>query len=399
MLLEILFWSLAAFLMFTFAGYPLLVFLASRFVEPWEKPHGTRGEDHLPTVTIIVAAYNEEDVITRKIENCLELDYPEERLGTLIVSDGSKDGTVDLARKYEGDRVRIIDYPENRGKNKTLNGAMKHVDTGISVISDASVLLDREALRTLASRFSDATVGGVWGKKIYRNVSGTAGGEGESIYLKYGNFIKSCESRLGTIVSAEGSLFAFRTELFENLPQGVADDFILSTILIRKEKRIEYAEDALSYEETSPTDSGEFRRKSRIIQQAVKGIYLSRDLLNPLKTGFYALQLLTVKVFRRLASPALFLLFVQAAVLSGTSPVYMTVFYLGLFFTALAAAGWLLPPALARLPVFSVPFYIFMVNLAVANGFIGFLTGREVARWEPTERIQDAGQRAGRFQR
>lgn len=378
-----LFWLLAAFVFYTYLGYPLLVFLLSRF----RRERKRRDEDYPGGVTIIVPAYNEESIIERKVHNCLEVEYPSEKLSVLVVSDGSTDRTVEIARKYEAGRLRVIAFPENRGKNTALNDAMREVTTEISVISDASVLLEKDSVRVLLRNFADPGVGGVWGKKIYRNVRGTAGGEGESIYMKYGNFIRTCESRIGSIVSAEGSLFAFRTRLFEDLAQGVADDFHLSATIVRKGYRIEYEERARSYEETTPTNAGEFARKSRIIQQAVKGLYLSRDLMNPFRTGFYALELLTVKVFRRLASVALLLLFALTALLSTVSPFYSVLFALSLVFVGLAILGWVLPAGKAKSPLFAMPFYICLVNLAALHGFAGFLTGRNVARWTPTQRM------------
>ncbi|MFQ6102749.1 MAG: glycosyltransferase family 2 protein [Candidatus Glassbacteria bacterium] len=383
LLLETIFWILVAFVLYTYFGYPLLVFSLSRFRR--SKDRG--GEGYVTGVTILVPAFNEESVIERKIQSCLDLDYPEALLRVLVVSDGSTDRTVEIARKYEGERVKVIDYPENRGKNEALNSAMKQVKSEISVISDASVLLERDSLKILIRNFADGGIGGVWGKKIYRNVSQTAGGEGEAAYLSYGNFVKRCESRLGSIVSAEGSLFAYRTELYEELPSGVADDFLLSTVIVRKGFRIEYEDKARSYEETTPTNKGEFRRKSRIIQQAVKGIYLSRDLLNPIRAGFYSIQLLTVKVFRRLVSVALPPIIVLIIALSGTSPFYAILFYAVLLFLLLAFAGSILPPRKSSSRLFSIPFYICLVNLAAIHGFIGFLRGRDVARWKPTERM------------
>jgi cellulose synthase/poly-beta-1,6-N-acetylglucosamine synthase-like glycosyltransferase len=380
--LEAIFWLLIVFVLYTYLGYPLLVFLLSRTRRKRQRP----GTDYLASVTLIVPAYNEERIIERKVRNCLEIDYPRDRLAVLVVSDGSTDRTVEIAGKYESDGLRVIAFPENRGKNTALNAAMKSVETEISVISDASVVIEKDSVRVLLRNFADGRVGGVWGKKIYMNVRGTAGGEGESIYMKYGNFIRTCESRIGSIVSAEGSLFAFRTKLFEDLPQGVPDDFYLSATIVRKGYRLEYENRARSYEETTPTDEGEFMRKSRIIQQAVKGLYLARDLMNPLRTGFYALELVTAKVFRRLASVALLSIFILSTSLLVINPWYKILFAGELAFLALAFLGWVLPPGKAKSPLFAMPFYLCLVNLAAIHGFVSFFTGRNVARWTPTQR-------------
>ncbi len=384
-LLETIFWVLAAFVGYTYLGYPCLVFLLSRF----RPARARRIPDSLPEVTIVIPAYNEEAVIEAKLKSCLELDYPKHLLNILVVSDGSSDRTVPVARNFRSEHVRILSFPVNRGKNLALNEAMGEVRTAICVISDASVLLDRESLRTLVEAFSDDGVGGVWGKKVYRNVRGTAGGEGESMYLKYGNLIKEWESRLGSIVSAEGSLFAFRTKLYDELPAGVADDFFLSTMIVRQGYRIEYEKRALSYEETTPTNLGEFRRKSRIIQQAVKGIYLSRDLLNPARSGLYAIQFLTVKVFRRAAALMLVLLFFCTVLLSGSSFFFRVLLYFELAFLGIAALGLAVPGGRGKSPVLAVPAYLCLVNLAAISGFIGFLLGRDVTKWKPTERLSD----------
>lgn len=386
-LMQTLVWILVALILYTYIGYPLLVLLVARI-----RPRPVRAAPCHPRLVLVIPAYNEEAVIERKLRNTLELHYPTDRLEVVVASDGSTDATDERVRRFASDRVRLAASTQRRGKNGLLNHVIPTLGSDVIIVSDANIELAPDALERLMEPFADPVVGGAWGNKIYRNPSATAAGEGEALYLKYEKFMKSCESRIGSIVAGECSCLAFRREAFRTLPLDVPDDFALSTNVVAAGLRLVFVPEARTYEDTSPTDRDEFRRKVRIIERGVRGFFRAIALANPLRTGFYAVSLITRQFLRRAVSVLFAILLVLLPFLAVQHPAYRVALVPVAIVLLLAAAGAVAQGRSRRLPILYVPYFFVLVNVAALAGIVRCMTGRRSVTWQPTARtLADSG--------
>lgn len=379
-LAEAAFWLSVGSLVYAYAGFPLLVAAVG-----WWRRRDVRKAPVTPTISLIIAAYNEEAAIADRLDNSLALDYPPDRLQIIVASDGSSDATDAIVAGYRSRGVLLLSLPR-RGKIPTLNAAVRFATGEILVFSDANTMCNRQALRALARNFADPTVGGVAAQMSYSlPASSESSGHGERLYWRYDTWLKELESLTGSIVSAPGSLYAVRRTLFQTVPDpSVTDDFAISTAVIEQGYRLVYEPDACATELVVSDARREFRRRVRLMTRGLRGVLLRRRLLNPFRYGFYALVLFSHKVVRRLAPMVLAILAVSAAYLASTSGFYLMAFLGQLLFLALAALGGLLRRrGIGRLKLLYVPFYYCMANAACALALIQALRGRRVALWQP----------------
>jgi len=240
-ILEISFWVIAGIILYTYLGHGVLVIVLGRAKDFFNKDQRVIRRADEPSVTLLVPAFNEEAWLKRKIESSLSLDYPENKLKIIVVTDGSNDGSAEIA----GNNPRIVHLhqTQRRGKMAAMNRAMKFVDSEIVIFSDANALLNREAVRELVSFFRDPAVGCVCGeKRIVRKGREEATGAGEGIYWSFESLIKKWEARLGSCIGAARELFAIRTLLFADVPEDtIIDDFVISMRIALKGYRIQYA--------------------------------------------------------------------------------------------------------------------------------------------------------------
>ncbi len=384
------FWACAVLVLYTYFGYPALVFLLSRVVR---RP--IRRQAHTPRVTFLVAAYNEQAVIERKLRNTLALDYPADQLEVVVASDGSTDATNDIVRSFESRGVRLIAGNPRRGKNGLVNAVLPETRGDIVVISDANIDLAPDALRELIAPFGDPEVGGAWGNKIYRNPGASTGGEGEALYLRYEKFMKSCETRIGSIVAGECSCLAFRRSVFRDVPLDVPDDFALSTNVVHAGQRMLFVSESKTYEDTSPSNRDEFRRKVRIIERGIRGFFRVLPLANPFRTGFYAVSLITRQLLRRLVAVLFLIMLLLLPFLSAGDPAYRPILIVALVILALAGLGAIVRGRLRQMPWFFIPYYFVLVNVAALYGLGRCLFGQRSITWQPTGRTAPTGN-AGR---
>lgn len=279
-----LFWGSAATITYAYAGYPLLA--AARGLL---RPQPIRRSDETPAVSVIVAAHNEAELITRKLDNMFALDYPRDRLEVVVASDGSTDATDALVAGYGASEVRLLELPRG-GKNRALNAAVAAAANDILVFSDADTLLEPEALRHLVAPFADAAVGGVGGEHRY--------GSGRLFGLK--RKLKEIQSRADGLTAAEGQLYAIRRELFQPIPPDVTDDFYTSVQVWAGRRRLVFEPRAVARELSTTAPGAELRRKVRIVTGSLNAQWQMRGLLNPFAHGFYAVQLFSHKVLRRM---------------------------------------------------------------------------------------------------
>ena len=376
--MQIVFWLCLFLIAYTYLIYPLLVIALARLLPARQiQPPG-----NLPTVTMVVPAYNEEDILDRKLDNCLALDYPAEQLDFLFGSDGSSDATNQILSGRESPRLRGVHFPQREGKTRVLNKLLPRAAGEILLLSDANSLYNQDAVRQLVRHFWDPDVGGVCGK-LRLISSRDPGGEGEGLYWRFENLIKEAEGRLGTVISANGAIFAVRRELISPLPTTAAlnDDFQFTLQILGAGRRVLYEPEAVAVELSSPDMKSEFRRKVRISSLNFNGMPSLLPLLNPLR-GFSALALFSHKLLRWLVpflgagllAANLGLLSrggVYPALLIGQGGIYLGALLGFLGDVLFGRAGPLLPF-----------YYLAMINLALVIGFWKSLTASQQPTWD-----------------
>ncbi len=386
-LILILFWAAAALVFYTYLLFPVLVFLRGLLrSRPYQQAEIT------PHVSMIIAAYNEADSIGGKLDNILALDYPRDRLEVIIASDGSDDGTDAIVRDYAKQGIRLLSLPR-QGKAAALNAAVEASNGEILVFSDANSLFASNAIRALVRPFADPQVGGVAGNQCYLpRRSADASGDGEQSYWNFDRRLKRSQSRAGNAISATGAIYAIRRSLFRPVPAGVTDDFVTSTRVIAQGYRLVFAADAIAYEPVSRTGGIEFGRKTRVMTRGLRAVLVMRGLLNPFRYGFYAVQVFSHKVLRRLVVFPLLVLFLVSPLLWGNGPFYQAVTLSQIVFYGCAALGALLSGTrLGQLKPFAIPFFFCLVNAAALLATFNILRGRRIERWEPQRQAQDGG--------
>lgn len=383
---QFLFWGAVALIAYTYVLFPVLVFLRSWL---FRRPH--RTADITPRVSMIIAAHNEARSIGAKLDNLLALDYPRDRLEVVIASDGSIDGTEAIVRRYADQGIKLLALPR-QGKAAALNAAVAASRGEILVFSDANSMYMSDAVRALVRPFADPEVGGVAGNQRYLDrKSASATGEGEYSYWNFDRRLKHSQSEAGNAISATGAIYAIRRSLFCDVPAGVTDDFVTSTRVIAQGYRLVFAPDAVANEPVAGTSGDEFGRKVRVISRGLRAVLVMRQLLNPFRYGFYALQLFSHKVLRRLVVFPLVVLFLVTPFLWRHGHFYQLAVLAQAGFYGCGLMGLLLGGTrLGRLKIFTLPFFFCMVNAAVLLAVWNIVRGRRVDRWEP-QRVNVGG--------
>src|SRR5687768_7105741 len=285
---ELAFWMSTAALCYTYAGYPLLLVVMSKF-----RPRLVRRADYTPTVSVIITAYNEERDIAAKLEDTLALDYPDGSLEVIVASDCSSDCTDEIAREFATRGVRLHRQPERLGKTAAQNAAVERASGEIIVFSDATTIYQRDVLRTLMPNFADLTVGCVSGRVIYTDSTRSSVGHGTRSYWNYEFLLKKHESAVCSLIGVCGCLYAVRRSAYVPLYLEACSDFVIATKMVEQGLRAIYEPDAICREETNIQSNKELNTRVRIMTQTFADLWRNRAMLNPLKSGFFAVELLS----------------------------------------------------------------------------------------------------------
>ncbi len=374
---ELAFWAAAALLAYTYFGFWLLL-----AVRAWLWPRPLRLADHTPPLSLLIAAHNEAAVIAAKLENSLGLAYPAGQVEIIVASDGSDDGTPEIAAGYAARGVRLLRLPR-QGKNRTLADAAATATGALLVFTDADSLLAPDALRRLAAAFAAPEVGAAAGD--YRHATRRAESVGGRSVWDFDRGLKRLQSRAGSLTAVSGALYAVRRELFVPPPAGVTDDFYIAAQVAAAGRRVVFVPEAVATGPAATTPAGEFARTVRVVSAGLRGVWLSRRLLNPLAYGFYAVQLLSHKVLRRLMVLPLLVTLVAALALWPASWFYQAAAAAQLAFHGGAALGYALtrlgrrPPKALRLLL-----HFDLVNLACLAALAALAAGRRGDVWHTT---------------
>jgi len=375
---EMVFWLSAAALVYTYAGYPLLIALVSAL-----RPRKVRRGEHQPTVSVIITAYNEERDLAAKLENTLALDYPRELLEVIVASDCSTDRTDGIVREFAARGVRLHRQPERLGKTAAQNAAVERACGEIILFSDATSLYQPSAVRVMMPNFADVTVGCVAGRLIYVDPKESRVGRGARSYWSYETFLKKHESRAGSLIGASGCLYAVRKSAYVPLYHEACSDFIIATKMVEQGLRAVYEPNAVCNEETNRRSDNEMKMRVRIIAQTFTDLWRHRAMLNPFHSGFYAVQLLSHKVMRYLVPFFLVALCVASAVLAPVWIFYRVILTVQLAGYAWAVLAWMLDRVGIRSRLLAFPQYFVLANVASVIALYKFLRGERYARWEP----------------
>ncbi len=379
---QVFFWTCVCVLGYVYAGYPLLVYLVSVLF-----PKNIASAEIEPRVTVLITAFNEEGSIREKLENTLKIDYPAEKLDILVASDGSTDKTDSIVEEFVSRGVRLFRQEGRVGKTTTQNNAVKEALGEIILFSDATTAYREDVFRHLLPAFADGSVGCVAGRLIYVDDDSTTVGRGAKSYWGYETFIKIAESRACSLIGASGCLYAVRKSAYEHMYAEACSDFLICTSIYRKGLRSVFAPDAVCFEHTNRRAADELKMRVRVISQTFTDLWRNRDMLNPLKSGFFAVELISHKVLRYAVPFILLAFFITSIVLAGSSALYAAAFAFQVMFYSLAFIGWLLERAGKRLYLLAMPLYFVLANVASVIGFYKFLRGETYARWEPIRQV------------
>ena len=374
-------------LCYVYIGYPVLVYLVARaFPKPVKRASFT------PKVSIIITAYNEENDIRAKIENTLLIDYPKEKLEIIVASDGSTDKTDLIVGEFSAQNVRLFRQEGRVGKTFTQNKAVEQATGEIILFSDATTMYQPNVLSAMLPNFADPSVGCVAGKLVYVDASKSSIGKGARSYWNYETFIKESESRACSLIGVSGCLYSVRKSAYQPMYPEACSDFLIATIVYQQGLRTVYEPTALCTEETNRQSHKEMRMRVRVISQTFTDLWRNRAMLNPLRSGFYAVQLISHKLLRYSVPFLLILILFSNALAAFYSLFFTVILILQIIFYLMALAAWGLEKNGSKAGLLAVPLYFVLTNLASLVGFYKFLKGERYARWEPIREIKDNAQ-------
>lgn len=404
MIAEVIFLTSIALILYSYVGYPILLFVLSSLFS-----RQTRRADITPRVSLIITARNEEKDIRAKLENALSLDYPRDHYEIIVASDCSTDRTDEIVRSFAHRGVILYREDRHYGKTITQNHAVKHSTGEILVFSDATTMHEQQALRAIVRPFADVQVGCVAGQLIYVDSNSTTVGTGCSSYWNYEKLIKHFESQLGSLIGVSGCLYALRRSCQVRLRDDMIDDFVVASEVRAQGLRTVYEPEAIAFEQTNKGYRDEFKMRVRIVKQTVNAIGRYRALLNWRDNGSFAFQMISHKVMRYLVPFFLLAVFVSNYFLLDLDGLFsllrgnfqwltfaefepklvMFAFVSQCLFYLAAAFGYALNKlGIKRLGPLALPVYFVLGNLAVLIAILKPTSGNNYTVWEPTREAE-----------
>jgi cellulose synthase/poly-beta-1,6-N-acetylglucosamine synthase-like glycosyltransferase len=376
---EAIFWLSVAAIGYAYVGYPLLLIVLSRL-----RPKPVKSGHWTPSVTVIIAAYNEERDLAAKLENTLALDYPPSHLEIIVTSDCSSDRTDEIARSFASRGVRLHRQEERHGKTAAQNAAVTKARGEIIIFSDATTHYRPDVLRLMIPAFADSSIGCVTGRVIYQDDKDSSVGAGTQSYWNYEFFLKRHESAVCSLIGVCGCMYAVRASAYIPLYNEACSDFIIATTMVEQGLRAVYVPEAVCIEEPNRQAKKELAARVRIISQTFSDLWRNRTVLNPFRSGFYAVQLWSHKLMRYLVPVFLIVIFLTSAFLAPRSAFYAALFVMQVAFYLAALVSWLLEKLGLTFGLLALPQYFVITNLASLIAFVKFLTGERYTRWEPS---------------
>jgi len=385
----IIFWVSIFLIVYTFAGYGLVLFVLIRIKRLFRKPASYTNTTIMPTVTVLIAAYNEEDLIEKKVLNTIDLDYPKDKLQIIFITDGSTDKTADRIRKYSG--ITVLHEDQRAGKMAAIKRAIPFIGGEITVFTDANTFLNKESLLELIKHYQNPNVGAVAGeKRIMVEEKADASSAGEGFYWKYESLLKKWDYELYSNVGAAGELFSIRTALYQPVESDtIIDDHMIAMRIAEKGYIIAYEPKAYAMETASADVKEELKRKIRIAAGGIQSILRLKKAANPFHYPIFTFQYISHRVLRWTITPFLLILvFILNALLAfkGTDTGYTLLFLVQIIFYGLAITGYFFEKRNIRIKALFIPYYFCVMNYAVLAGMIRYFKKAQSAAWEKSKR-------------
>ncbi|MEM6845083.1 MAG: glycosyltransferase family 2 protein [Bacteroidota bacterium] len=374
-------------LFYSYIGYGLSLYSLVVVKRVFRKTVTTSVQDW-PEATLVVAAYNEETYVEDKILNSLQLDYPDEKLKLLFVTDGSDDRTVNIIQQYP--QIQLEHQTKRQGKIAAVERIMPLVKSPITVYTDANTYLNPEAIKNMVRHFADPQVGGVAGeKRIRQSDKDDASAAGEGIYWKYESTLKQWDYELHSVVGAAGELFAIRTELYEPVQKDtLIEDFYMTLRIAQRGYRVAYEKEAYATEDSSASIQEEMKRKVRIAAGGIQAIIRLARLLIPYPNPVLTFQYISHRVLRWTLAPLALLIFliVSGILAVQNDPVGQVLLGAQLLFYGLAYVGYRFEKKEVSVKALYIPLYFSMMNLAVYRGAWRLWKGQQSVVWDKAQR-------------
>ena len=390
--MELLFWISVFVVFYHFIGYGLLLTVLVKLKK--KKPQWPNLEDEdLPNVTLLVAAYNEEEIIEDKIKNSLALNYPKDKLQIAFVTDGSSDGTNNIIQKYP--QTKLFFEAPRKGKISAVNRVMPLINTPYTVFTDANVMINADGLRKMINQFQDLRVAAVSGEKtILKQEEDSASGTGEGFYWKYESFLKRKDAEYNTMVGSAGELFAIRTHLYQPIDKNtLIEDFVMTMQLAAQGYKVAYEPGAIAMETSSATMQEEQKRKVRISAGGIQAVIKLLPLLNFFKYGRLTFQYVSHRALRWTLLPfALVGAYISAILLAQESWFFDLAFRLQTIFYLLAMVGYVLREAKTKAKALHIPYYFVFMHICVVLGWIRYFKGNQKVTWDKAKRANFEGE-------
>lgn len=391
--LKILFWTLLTLVLYTYVGYGVILFIILKikrlFSSNSTEPSLPSNEQQLPPVTLMICAYNEQDIIEEKMANIAQLNYPQDKLTVMWVIDGSTDRSFEKLQSYPN--VKIVFQPERMGKAAAIKHGLENNDAEYVIFTDANTMLNADAIREIVRQFLKDNVSCVSGeKRVAARHYGQVASEGEGLYWKYESTLKRWDSELYSAMGAAGELFAVKMSDYHEAPSNaLLDDFMISMLMVKDGHRIAYTHQAYAVEYGSADMTEESKRKRRIAAGGLQSIWWLRSLMNPFAHPKVAFQFISHRVLRWSLTPIAMLLLIPTNIIltvCRAGIIYdLTAIAQMLFYTA-AIAGWWMAQKGRKHRLLYTPYYFLFMNINVFKGFF-YLTGHNNSgMWEKAKR-------------
>ena len=376
--------------LYSYLVYPLVLFVLASVVQTWRdiryllsRTDRRSQSSRMPSVSIIIAAYNEEDCIADTVGLCLDADYPEDRIEVIVGSDGSDDRTVEIVREKDSEGVRALDFSERRGKASVLRDCAEAATGDVLIFTDANTALDENAVRNLVRHFDDPEIGAVCGELRLLSPDGRSAREG--IYWRYEVVLKMLESRLRAVLGANGGIYALRRELFPDISGNlITEDFVIPMKVRAQGYGVVYDPEAVAYEDAPSAASAEFRRRLRIGAGNWQALWHCAPLLLPWK-GFVSPAFWSHKVLRWF-TPFLLVAALVANLFLLRRPLWQGIMAVQLAFYGAALMGYTLNRFKLPAGPLRLASYFVSINAALGLGLVRGAAGLQRVTWRRTER-------------
>ena len=387
--MKLFFWLAIYIIFYTYLGYGLLLYILLLFKRIFVNKKAINFFAYTPSVTVVVAAFNEAYIIEDKINNTLRLAYPKDMIEYIFITDGSTDATADIVGKYP--IIKGMHQTVRNGKIAAVHRAMQVIRSEIVVFTDANTMVNEDALIKICRHYVDHSVGAVAGEKRVQIDCQSDATAGEGFYWKYESKLKQWDAELYSVVGAAGELFSIRTSLYQPVkPDTILDDFMISMNIALKGYRIVYEPAAFATENASANTSEELKRKIRIAAGGIQSTLRLWPLFLPFKNPILTFEFISHRVLRWVVTPYLMIIvFLMSIILvnqNGVRSIYGLIFVGQLFIYIAALFGLILEKKKLHTKLFFIPYYFCLMNYAVIAGMVRYFFTKQSVLWEKAKR-------------